>query len=137
MNTTWHIEANSADTELGWSVVGTSLEAAWPYFFSCISLQKYPELINAATKEVGYDSNGIGVSFPADVASLDPLNSSLAPDAVEVYVPGFEDSILPRATFYSILLAFGEHLLKQPNQTPVWYEAQRQALAELKNKGGE
>lgn len=131
---TWHIHPNPTDSTLQWSVVGPDRDAAWPYFFSGIRLEAYPNVITAAASETGYDSNGTGVSFPADVAAAAPQETPLAADSVEIYVPGFEDSVLPRATFYAVLLAFGERLAAQPDRPGAWYAAMGAALDKLRAK---
>ena len=49
-------------------------------------------------------------------------------------MPGFDEDILPRATFYAVLYAFAERLLERPGQPAAWYEAMRAALAKLQAK---
>ena len=108
-----------------------NLNEAWPHFFAGFSLESYPELIKSVTAGVGRDSNGTGVSFPADIAEADPTEAPLPPDMVEIYCPGFDDSIIPQATFYQVLQAFAEQLLERPGQPAAWYEAMRVALNKL------
>ena len=132
MSTTWHIQPDPTNAELQWAVVGTGPDEAWPYFFSGFRLQTYPRLMEAAASQTGYDSNGCGFGFPAVIAALDPQAPPLPPDAVEVYMPGFAESVLPRTTFYAVLLAFGERLTGHPGQSPAWHAAMQAALNQLR-----
>jgi len=107
---------------------------AWPHFFTGLSIDKYPAIIELLAEETGYDSNGTGVNFPQDLAQLDPTGPALPADHVEVYVPGFEESIIPRSMFYAALLAFSSYLLERPGQPGSWYTDLRAALQKLRAK---
>lgn len=134
MDFTWQIVPNSTDPILGIRVVGSDPNAAWPYFFNGFSPAKYPRLLETVAQEIGFHSNGTGVNFPFGLLQADPTRPPIAADKVEVYLDGFETSVLPRATFYAILAAFAEHLLTRPGQAPAWYEAMQGAIATLQAK---
>lgn len=134
MDFTWQIVQNPADSTSGIRVVGSDLDAAWPYFFNGFTPAKYPRLLETVAQEIGVHSNGTGVNFPLGLLQADPTSSPIAADEVEVYLDGFETSVLPRATFYAILHAFAERLLARDGQPTAWYEAMQVALAKLQAK---
>lgn len=134
MNFTWQIVQNPTDPTSGIRVVGSDPDAAWPYFFNGFTPAKYPRLLETVAQEIGFHSNGTGVNFPLGLLQADPTRSPIAADEVEVYLDGFETSVLPRATFYTILQAFAERLLARPGQPSAWHEAMQTAIATLQAK---
>jgi hypothetical protein len=134
MKATWSLIQDQADRSFGMRVATSNGDDAWPHFFTGVGLKNYPEIIGLMTEETGYDSNGTGISFPAELAQIDPTAPSIPKDHVEVYVPGFEESVIPRSIFYSALLAFGSQLLERPGQSGEWYTALRVALQKLRTK---
>lgn len=134
MDFTWQIVQTSPDPTSDIRVVGSDPDAAWPYFFNGFTPAKYPRLLATVAQEIGFHSNGTGVNFPLGLLQADPTRPPIAADEVEVYLDGFETSVLPRATFYAILHAFAERLLARPGQSPAWYEAMQVAIANLQAK---
>jgi|GEM_PF-2622906 len=134
----WQITSASPGT---WNVLGlrvedtSSAEAAWPAFFTGMPAQWYPRMIEAAIGEVGAGSDAVGVIFPGDLDALDLMERPpIPPDSVEIYCHSFASVMLPRATFYAVLLALGEQLLERPGQPGDWYPALRTALQNLRAK---
>jgi hypothetical protein len=124
-----------------WHVAGLRVEdtaspqAMWPAFFNGLSVSRYPEVVEAAVQEIGAGSNAVGVTFPSDLDEFDLLERAPIPaDSVEIYCQSFPEEVLPRATFYQVLLAFSEHLLECPGQPSEWYAALRAALQKLRAK---
>lgn len=134
MNNTWEIIDTPTDPTFGISVASTNPDAAWPYFFNGIMPRTYPELIATAVDEIGYDSNGTGITFPGDLDDFERLSTSIQDNFVEIYVPGFDESILPRSLFYAVLLAFAERLMKRPGQPADWYTTMHTVLEKLRTK---
>ena len=134
MDITWSIIENPADSTFGIKAIGPNPDMAWPYFFNGVSISRYPYLITTVAEGIGYSTNGTGINFPDGLAQLDPEETPIPVDAVEVYVPGFDDSVLPRSTFYAVLLAFAERLLARPDQPAEWYTAMHTALDKLRAK---
>ncbi len=66
----------------------------------------------------------------ADIEERGPL----AADAVELYHHYMGSIVMPRATFYAMLRAFGERLADRPGQPETWYAALRAALDKLRAK---
>jgi len=134
MSLAWHIVQDLAASTSGIRVVGSDLNAAWPYFFNGFTLAQYPRLLETVAQEIGFHSNGTGVNFPLGLRQADSTHAPLAADQVEIYLNGFETSVLPRATFYAILSAFAERLLARPGQSLAWYDALQAALTALQAK---
>jgi hypothetical protein len=130
MNTEWRI----VQGVYGLAVQTTDENAAWPLFFTAAQPEKYPFILETVADEVGFSNNGTGVIFPANLDDFDRLTAFIPVDAVEIYAPGYDDSIIPRATFYTVLEAFAERLLASPDRPAAWYEAMRAALAKLRVK---
>jgi hypothetical protein len=134
MSLTWQIVQDPTASTSGIRVAGSNPNAAWPYFFNGFIPANYPKLLESVAQEIGFHSNGTGVNFPLGLLQADPTRPPIEADKVEVYLDGFETSVLPRATFYAILSAFAERLLVQPGQPPAWYEAMQAAIAALQVK---
>lgn len=134
MSTDWQIVDTTANRTYGQVVITSDQRAAWPHFFTGIRLEKYPRVIDAVANETGAAGEVVGVNFPADLIDLDASAPPIPADAVEVYVSKYEDEVLPRATFYAVLLAFAERLLERPGQPSDWYAAMRTALDKLRTK---
>jgi hypothetical protein len=107
MPLTWQIVQDPASTS-GTRVVGSDPNAAWPYFFNGFPLAKYPRLLKTVALKIGFHSNGTGVNFPLGLLQVDPTRSPSTAHKVEIYLDGFETSVLPRATFYAMLYAVAE-----------------------------
>lgn len=132
----WQL-AESPNTTYGFRVVDAQhADAPWVFFFTSVGLGAYPPLIEAAVQGVGYGSNAVGVTFPADLDEGDiaERGGELPADAVEVYHHDFGSTVMPQATFYTILKAVASRLLAQPDQPAGWYEAMREALRKLQAK---
>lgn len=134
METTWQIKEDPADRSTGLVVAAPEPEASWPHFFAGVRLRHYPEVIEAVAQEIGAGDEAVGVTFPGDLDEFDRLSVAIPENGVKVYVLGFDDSILPRATFYTVLLAFAERLLMRPGQPADWYKAMQTALDKLRAK---
>lgn len=134
MNTSWDIIENPSEPSTGLTVFVPDQHASWPDFFTGVNLTKYPAIIETVACEIGVHDELVGVNFPAGLAQLDPTATPIPADTVEVYVYGGEDEILPRATFYAVLLAFAERLMARPGQPADWYVALGTALDRLRVK---
>jgi hypothetical protein len=124
-----------------WHVAGLRVEdtaspqVMWPAFFNGLPVSRYPEVVEAVVQEIGAGSNAVGVTFPNDLDEFDLVERAPIPaDSVEIYCQSFPEEVLPRATFYQVLLAFSEHLLECPGQPGEWYAALRAALQKLRAK---
>jgi hypothetical protein len=124
-----------------WHVAGLRVEdtaspqAVWPSFFNGLPMARYPDVIEAAVLEVGSGWNAVGVIFPSDLDEFDLTQRAPLPaDSVEIYCQSFPEEVMPRATFYQVLLAFSEHLLERPGQPGEWYATLRAALQKLRAK---
>ncbi|WP_046245342.1 hypothetical protein [Hymenobacter terrenus] len=133
MSVFWSIIDNPSDPSIG-IAVSVPGGPIWPDFFTGIRLNKYPRVIEAVAGEVGAHDELAGVNFPAGLAQLDPTAPPIPADSVEIYVHGGEDEVLPRSTFYAILLAFAERLVERPGQPAEWYTAMHEALDKLRAK---
>ncbi len=109
--------------------------AVWPFYFTSISAAGYPAAIEAAVQEIGSAGEYAGVNFSGDLDEGDLAERGpIPPDMVEVYHQHFGEIRIPRASFYAILLAFGERLVARPGQPRAWTAAMQAALARLHTK---
>jgi hypothetical protein len=134
MDILWSIIDNPSDPSIGIAVSVPNQRMSWPDFFTGIRLERYPTLIEAVANEVGAHDELAGINFPGGLAQLDAAASPIPADTVEVYVYGGEDEVLPRSTFYAVLLAFAERLVARPGQASEWYAAMHAALEKLRAK---
>ena len=134
MSVFWSIIDNPSDPSIGLAVSVPDEHTSWPDFFTGIRVERYPAIIEAVAGEIGAHDELAGINFPAGLAQLDPTASPIPADAVEIYVYGGEDEVLPRSTFYAVLLAFAERLLERPGQPAEWYTAMHTALDKLRAK---
>lgn len=132
----WDV-VDSTSTTYGLQVVDRQdANAPWTFFFTSVSLDAYPQMMEAAAQGIGYGSNAVGVTFPADLDewNIQERGEELPAGTVEIYHHDFGSAILPQATFYAILQVVAERLLARPNQSTNWCAAMRTALAQLQTK---